>query len=459
MDLALLDLLRCPRTGQRLQIDARIDADRSSLRHGILRAASFRYPVLEGIAVLTTDCEPLVALARSERTAEATAMAAFGHLERSRLLPFAQAAAHLRGLGGLATTFERRVRARTVDRDVRLLFGPDGSGALACDPLEILFLGNRRPSSEGYHYFRYRFGTPRYLVSLALWDAQPPSSGSVLDVGCGAGHLAWAIGQRPQAGPVVGIDTAFAQLLAARTIAPEATLVCGDGRSLPVADAAFARVVSSDVLPYVAEKISVARELSRVLHPDGTITLTALRNAGREHVHGGEPLAAPEWASLFAALPERRLLADDAVLDRYLVGEAPGGLRSENLESSQTLSIIAGHRPTELRRGNWEQWPHSIGPLAVNPLLEPVGEQPTGTRFVRRFPSDTYRIDNPRIVDYLPETCVIPHGVLSPPGPVAALRTPGEQLAAASPDQREQLLARIALLAMPNPKTMPRPRR
>lgn len=456
MDLALLDLLRCPRTGQRLRIDATIDADGSSLRHGILRAASFSYPVLEGIAVLTTDCEPLVALARAERTAEATALAAFGHLERSRLLPFAQAASNLRGVGHLAMAFERRVRARTVNRDVRLLFGPERSGTVACDPLEILFLGNRRPSSEGYRYFRYRFGTPRYLVSLALWDALPPSSGSVLDVGCGAGHLAWAIGQRPQAGPIVGIDPAFAQLLAARTIAPQATLVCGDGRSLPVADAAFARVVSSDVLPYVAEKIGVARELSRVLHRDGAILLTALRNAGREHVHGGEPLAAPEWASLFATLPERLLLADDAVLDRYLVGEAPGGLRSENLESSQTLSIIAGHQPTELRSGGWEQWPHSIGPLAINPLLKPGGEQPNGTRFVRRFPSNTYRLDNPRIVDYLPEACEIPHGLLNAPGGVAASPTPGDQLLAALADQREQLLAQIALLAMPNPEPVPR---
>lgn len=435
MDLAQLDLLACPRTGQALRVDAAIDGDGATLHYGVLRAESFRYPVVHGIALLTTTCEPILRLIQQDRLREATATAAMAGVERTRALPFLDAGSGLRAIGRAASRLSDRVRERIVERDVERLFGPGDTTTVNGDPLELLFLGSRRPNPEGYRYFRYRFGTPRYLTALALWDALPAATGAVLDVGCGAGNLTWAMTQRPGHGPVIGIDPSFAQLLAARSLAPEATFVCGDGLELPVRDGSVERVLSSDVLPYVPHKVGAARELARVLRRDGTAILTALRNAGHDHVHGGEPLSVEGWLALLGSLRHRLLLSDDAILDRYLAGEGPGGLGAEGSDLSQTVSIVAGHEPPELQRGSWAVWPHARGPLAPHPLLEPVGLEPGGMRHERRFPSDVYHVDNRRIVDYLPETCVIPQGAPTDGG------TEGPWAG---------LIARVALLALPH---------
>src|SRR5918995_4394453 len=439
-----LELLRCPRSDRRLELQTIGRASDGSIEFGTLTAAGFTYPIVGGIAMLSPGVDEVTELVQRQRLREAVALAALGDVGRSRTLPLLDAVTGLRGVGRLAGPLARTLRGRERARDVEELYGSPPGPDVVADPVELLFLGRRHPIPEGFNYFRYRFGTPRYLVGLALIDALPVPAGAVLDAGCGAGHLLWAIGQRRLNGPLIGIDPSFAQLLSATRLMPGATFVCGDGTSLPFPDGAFERVISSDVLPYVAAKPLAVRELIRVLGGDGHLVLTALRNAHQEHVHGGEPLSPSDWAGLVSGLSHVRLMGDDAILDNYLERRGPGDLTGKDASVSQTLSIVAGHTDPPLYERTWETWPHAFGTLAPHPLLRPVRQTPGGTLYQRTFPSATYASDNRRIVEYLPEECVIPE--LSGAGE-------GDSEETAS---IEALISSVALLGLPA-KTVPLP--
>jgi SAM-dependent methyltransferase len=459
VDLALLPLLRCPRSGRPLTVAAGAVSPDGAVSFGVLEAEGFEYPVVAGIPLLTPGRAEVVDLVGDGRHREAVAVAALGDVARSRVLPVLDAVGDVRPLGRLVAPARRLARDRQRAADVRRLFGGAADDRLDAevdaDPLALLFLSGRRPTEEGYNYFRFRFGTPRYLVGLALLDALGAPDGPVLDVGCGAGHFAWALTQRT-AHPVVGVDPSFAQLLTARRLAPRGHFVCGDGRALPLAGDAFHRVLSSDVLPYVAEKPAAVRELVRALAPDGTLVLTALRNSRARHVHAGEPLTPEGWAGLAGELRHRRLLGDDAVLDRYLDRLAPGALDAGTAARSQTVSVVAAHQPIPIDEGRWREWPHACGPLAVHPLLRPEATTADGVVHVRRFPSETYRTDNQRIEQYLPARCVLPTDVLQPGGrvtPVAPVEAEASSGAGAAGDgaRLDALVASVAVMALPPP--------
>ncbi len=112
---------------------------------------------------------------------------------------------------------------------------------------------------EAVDYFTYRFGTPRHLVSLAAADAAMVGEDDfVLDLGCGAGHLAWSLGQSFGADRTVGLDLSLFELWAAHGIAETVELVCGDATALPFRSGSFGLVISSDVLSFVANKWGAA---------------------------------------------------------------------------------------------------------------------------------------------------------------------------------------------------------
>jgi arsenite methyltransferase len=114
----------------------------------------------------------------------------------------------------------------------------------------------------------------RALVYEAL-GAQPGDR--ILDVGCGPGfYVAELLEQVGPEGSVVGVD-ASAPMLAVAAKRSEghanASFLEGDVTALPVADADFDRVLSVQVLEYVADIPAALAELRRVLRPGGTVLL------------------------------------------------------------------------------------------------------------------------------------------------------------------------------------------
>ncbi|MGP0047828.1 MAG: class I SAM-dependent methyltransferase [Solirubrobacteraceae bacterium] len=149
----------------------------------------------------------------------------------------------------------------------------------------------------------------------------------VLDLGCGAGELTGALaGAGAQ---VVGVDVAEAALARARRAHPELdlTLVPIEG-PLPLDDASFDVVWSSEVIEHVADTARWLSEVRRVLAPCGRLLLTTPSHGRlRLAVHGIESYSEPlgDHLHLYSARSLRELVVQfgfDTVRVRG-VGGAP----------------------------------------------------------------------------------------------------------------------------------------
>ncbi len=104
----------------------------------------------------------------------------------------------------------------------------------------------------------------------------------LLDIGCGEGRHVIAAAYRDQL-DAVGIDLDAADLATARTRAAELAtpgrvhLIRASGLRLPFADAAFDRVICSEVLEHIADYQSVLREAARVLKEGGRLAVSVPR--------------------------------------------------------------------------------------------------------------------------------------------------------------------------------------
>ena len=115
-------------------------------------------------------------------------------------------------------------------------------------------------------YARAEYGEQDALYRLVLDLLEAPPEQPVLDVGCGAGpfgRFAAAAGVR-----VVGVDLADEALRRASGRGAR-DLVLAQGERLPFPDDAFARAVCLGNLEHFLDPAAGARELRRVLAPDG----------------------------------------------------------------------------------------------------------------------------------------------------------------------------------------------
>jgi demethylmenaquinone methyltransferase/2-methoxy-6-polyprenyl-1,4-benzoquinol methylase len=109
--------------------------------------------------------------------------------------------------------------------------------------------------------------------------AVSPTTGPVLDLGCGTGDLGRLLSGSAR---VVGIDLSHSMLVAARTKAgARLSLVEGSAFALPFADATFDAAVSGFVLRNLEDLPAAFAELARVVAPGGRIGLVDITEPPR----------------------------------------------------------------------------------------------------------------------------------------------------------------------------------
>jgi ubiquinone/menaquinone biosynthesis C-methylase UbiE len=135
-----------------------------------------------------------------------------------------------------------------------------------------------RPDVEGF----FRRGEADLVLGLEATGYRPTGQERVLELGCGAGRMTWAIADRT--GRVVGVDISEGMLKLARTHLSgrgDVSLVRTDGSSLaPFRSGSVDLVISNAVfqhLPTVEVISSYLRETARVLRGDG-VALIGLQN-------------------------------------------------------------------------------------------------------------------------------------------------------------------------------------
>jgi SAM-dependent methyltransferase len=112
----------------------------------------------------------------------------------------------------------------------------------------------RRALFDAHHR---RVHLPRVERVARALAAQIGHAGSLLDVGCGDGTVARAIGDAVGATRVAGVDVKVRPAVAVDVVAY-------DGTHLPFPDGAFEAVVISDVLHHCVDPRAVLRECLRV---------------------------------------------------------------------------------------------------------------------------------------------------------------------------------------------------
>ncbi|WP_229069570.1 class I SAM-dependent methyltransferase [Actinoplanes sp. DH11] len=166
---------------------------------------------------------------------------------------------------------------------------------------------------------------PRYAEAVRLAGVRPGDM--VLDVGCGTGRALPALAAA--AGPtgrVLGLDFTPDMLEAARKAGRDdhATLILGDARRLPVADAAADVVFAAGLVHHLPDPAAGLAELARVTRPGGTLAI--FQPTGRAELaarHGrtlrpGEALSEERLDPLLAESGWLSRSYEDAP-DRFLV--------------------------------------------------------------------------------------------------------------------------------------------
>jgi SAM-dependent methyltransferase len=246
-------------------------------------------------------------------------------------------------------------------------------------------------------YFRYRFSDLSFLSTAALLT--PLSQGPVLDLGCGAGHLARALSQRIPRGMIVGLDLSFTLLyLARRFVAPSALFVCADASApLPFRDGAFEAALCADTFNYLPDRAASARELLRVVK--GPLLLSRLADPSFRGRGAQEPLEPDAYLSMFAPRGPR-LHRDRDLLEVFLKGRSLDLART-NASRGEVLTLTAG-----VEAKVWPGADYFVSGSELNPIYE-TREEGDAIQLRRRFISDRYSEVYRAYDEFLPEKITV----------------------------------------------------
>lgn len=119
---------------------------------------------------------------------------------------------------------------------------------------------------EEHWWFQARRGILQDVIQRLGLPATP----RIYDLGCGTGHNLIML---QDLGEATGIDMSAEALAHCRALGCRST-VQGDLTKLPLPDASADLVVASDILEHLDDDLAGAREIARVVRPDGKVLVT-----------------------------------------------------------------------------------------------------------------------------------------------------------------------------------------
>ena len=376
MDVSLIDLLRCPFCGTRLDLvdNEALVREGPHVTWGVLGCQCCAFPIIDGIPVLIAD--------------DAT-RAAMHAMEAGRT---DDALASLLGLDGPAAA-----RLRSLLR---------GGTATYREALEII-----SPDAEGT-YFVYRFSDPTFVLADTLVraiGADRRRTAHVIDLCGGSGHLTRVLGELSDR-PVVVADVFYWKLwLAQRFTAPGCAPICCDANHpQPFARDAFSLVVLSDAFPYIWHKRLLAEEMLRLAGANGTILMPHLHSSLGFNFSAGMTLTPAAYRDLFEAGHPRLFRDSDLLgdilghtaidLSRDVTPEQAGEEPSVTLVASRDAGVFRKHHSAD---------PGALtGELRVNPLYR-VEQHGAQARLTLTFPTAEYEEEFGAVRRYLPDTLTL----------------------------------------------------
>jgi SAM-dependent methyltransferase len=315
----------------------------------------------------------------------------------TRCLVFPMATPHLSRLIGWKlshSTLVRRLQYLRCTEEVTDLLRRRQS--LTATELFHFFFNPNSPLGSGKRdYFVHRFGQPQHLAALALLELIPQADEPVLDIACGAGHVAHYLQKRSNPVPVTGCDMNFCQLwIAKHWVSPQSDFVCCDLRDgLPFADNSFSAVVCSDAYHYIENRRALLNEIARCA-PGRPAVLTRVGN-GEVGPNDGYEESIGDY---LAQLPNAQVFHEYQLLRDYLARRAPQPCDASEAREHKWLSFawnVPEAGPVS------EEWPHAVGRHTLNSIYNVI-EEGSRLRLQYQFPSSWYAFENSQMLTYLP---------------------------------------------------------
>jgi len=380
MQLSMLEWLRCPFCGTRLNLvdSSPVVRTGQELTSGVLGCECCAYPVVAGIPVVVADDTTRAAMHQLEA----------GHGDEALLTLLALE-------GNRARAFERQLLhpERMTYRSAIEVLSPDPEGT----------------------YFLYRFSDPTYVMAQSVLQAVaqhgPLAGGRAIDLCGGSGHLTRVMTASRAPADVVLADVFFWKLWLARTFtAPGCAPVCCDANHpLPFARDTFRLVVLSDAFPYIWHKRLLADEMARLVERDGAIVMPHLHSSLGDNFSAGMTLTPSSYRDLFEQMGPR-LFSDAALLDGILehrTVDLAGSVSVEHLGSAPSLTLIATEDQALYRRYPLPEPGELSGELRVNPLYA-VKADDSQSVLTLLFPNEEYEEEFGECKRYLPAAVTLP---------------------------------------------------
>lgn len=132
--------------------------------------------------------------------------------------------------------------------------------------------------ADGYDSMDHSLPNDNFVGRLVELGAR----GSMLDIGCGPGHVALLVAARIGDAEILGVDLAANMLRHAerrRAASPHRSRLrfeIADAKRLPYADASFDTVFSNTIMHHIPEPAPYLAEAFRVLRPGGVLLIRDL---------------------------------------------------------------------------------------------------------------------------------------------------------------------------------------
>lgn len=408
-------LLRCPVTGQPLTFLRAASQPLPGDGFGVLHGGAGPYPVVDGVPILMHGRVTVRDhVSGGEEAPGPEVMALVGLIEIGRSLDALLAlitvtpslqwrGRHVPGSGRLLSNASVGALGRWIRRQqLRARLGHGRRDGTLTWWSKLFHSRSQGISDELVHYFGYRTTQPRYLAAHAAARSVLTSTGVVLDLACGYGHLSADILDTPlsERTTVLGVDRTFFQLwLATHFVAPGAQFVCADAvGQLPVAPGSIDAVICSDAFHLLPDQDTVLWELLRVC-PDGPIVLARVGNLDHEPREGLERTASG-WTELVQG--HHHLVVDeDHLVHHYLDRTTVTPATAEECAAAKWLTLlVSGNPSTDLTPAAPDQWPHAHGRLRINPLYAQRARPDGGLDLELRMPSPWYEFENSALRRY-----------------------------------------------------------
>lgn len=379
-----LSVLSCPDCCEELAYTAAPTTRGAVGQYGILKCSCFRYPVVDGVPILSKRHVGLHAFTSGEtgsqgpEVEEVSRLVAEGHGHEAliRCLAFTPPFAFLDRLPMWRVWHSDAVRKllrSRIERRVRRMLN-DRTRLCAEDWFEFYFGQVTAADRSLLPYYRNRVVMPRTLAALSLLQLLPSSDKPVLDLACGFGPFAHYLTNRRNATAVIGADFNFYCAWGQKHwIAPKGTFVCADANHprLPFKDDTFASIFCSDAFIYVEDKPRLLAEFSRCA-PAKPIVLARVGNSTASP-HEGKQLDAKGYMQLLAS-GSPKIFSEYALLRNYLSRSNP--LKSDpinpgDLTWDKWLTFVLNTQQLDdVTVAQADEWPHEVGELAINPMLK-----------------------------------------------------------------------------------------